>query len=326
MIHKPLYNVYIASCEKDGGIFHYLFSDGRLSFKSYTHMDRPMYMQINNNKMHILLREYFATGESGLVVYDIDKDGRLYNPSEVSSTKGLVSCHLLVDNKNVYCANYSSGSIIKMPQKLVKHYGRSINEERQEMPHPHFVGKTPDNKYICVTDLGLDKILLYTKKLDKLDEIDIPEGHGPRHLVFSDDGKMCFVANELTSTVTALSYDNGRFEIIDTTSCIPSGFNANSTASAIRYSKDLVYVSNRGHNSISVMQFDNDKLHFLKSINCFGNYPRDFEIIEDFIIVTNEKSDNVSVIDKQHSILINSILNVKSPICVACTKVNSNEL
>ena len=317
MIHSPLYNIYIASCAKDGGIYHYhLYGDGSLKQISFTQMDRPMYMAYENNKMYILLRSPFSkSNESGLVVCDISADGKMQAPTDIISTKGEVACHLSVSCGDVYCANYISGSVIKMPEKLIKHEGKGINPIRQEAPHAHYVGFTPDKEFVCVVDLGLDTVFLYNRDLEVVNMVKLPEGHGARHLVFSDNGKYCFVANELKSTVSLLEYKNGELKYVDTVSCLPEGYEGKTTASAIRFNENHIYVSNRGLDTISVLKNQNRKLVYKDTYSCNGNFPRDFDIVGNYIICTNEKSDSITVFDKNFNVKhIES--NVKSPICV----------
>lgn len=318
MIHNPLYNIYIASCANDGGIYQYhLYDDGSLKRRNFTQMDRPMYMAVENHKMYILLRSPFIeSNESGLVVYDTSPDGKLQTPSGIISTKGEVACHLSVNCGDVYCANYISGSVIKMPEKLIKHKGKGINPIRQEAPHAHYVGFTPDKKFVCAVDLGLDTVFLYNKNLELVNRAQVPEGHGARHLVFSDDGKYCFVANELKSTVSLLEYKKGELKYIDTVSCLPEGYAGETTASAIRYDENYIYVSNRGLDTISVLKNNNGKLIYQDTYSCNGNFPRDFDIIGNYIICTNEKSDSITVLDKKNFNVIYTENNVKSPLCV----------
>ena len=323
MIHNPLYNIYIASCATDGGIYQYhMYEDGSLKMRNFTQMDRPMYMAYENNKMHILLRSPFSENtESGLVVYDIDFDGNLKTPSSIISTKGEVACHLSVNCNDVYCANYISGSVIKMPETLVKHAGKGINAIRQESPHAHYVGFTPDKEYVCVVDLGLDTVFLYSKKLEVVNKVQVPRGHGARHLVFSEDGKYCFVANELKSTVSLLEYKSGELKYIDTVRCLPEEYTGETTASAIRFNENNIYVSNRGLDTISVLNNQNKKLVYKGTYSCDGKSPRDFDIIGKYIVCTNEKSDSITVLDKHNFNTIYIEKNVKSPICVVSKNI-----
>lgn len=322
MIHNPLYNIYIASCTNNGGIYqYYLYDDGSLKLRNITKMDRPMYMTAENDKMYILLRSPFSgSNESGLVVCDISTDGKLQTPTGIISTKGEVACHLTVNCEDVYCANYISGSVIKIPEKLIKHEGKGINSIRQEAPHAHYVGFTPDKEFVCVVDLGLDTVFLYDKNLKLINKVQVPEGHGSRHLVFSDDGKYCFVANELKSTVTLLEYKSGELKYVDTVSCLPEGYDGETTASAIRFNENHIYVSNRGLDTISVLKNQAGKLVFQNTYSCNGKFPRDFDIIGNYIVCTNEKSDSITVLDKNFNVICIEG-NVKSPICVTSREV-----
>lgn len=317
MTHSQHFDFYIASCCEEGGIYQYrLQSDGKAEFINKTKCPKPMYMTAHNNRMYVLLRAPFEnSSESGLIVYDIDSGGKLINPTKIISSKGEVACHLSVQDGCVYAVNYIPGSVIKFPDKLVRHHGRGINSERQNGPHTHFVGVTPDNKYICVTDLGLDSIFLYDKNLSYVDCVKACEGHGVRHIVFSEDGKYMFAVNELMSTVTAFSYDNGKLFPVDTKSCLPPDFKGESTAAAIRIRKGDIFVSNRGHESISRMSFDGEQLSFALCIPCGGKTPRDFDFAGDFIISCNQDSDNVAIINNE----FRTEINIKTPICV-CVK------
>ncbi len=292
-------NIYIASCAEDGGIYQYRLADNsKLELVEKTELDRPMYMVADNNKMYIILREPFENdSSSGVIVYDIDEDGRLVNPSEIQSTMGEVACHIMVDGNDVYCANYVAGSAIKLPDNLVVHSGQGVNLPRQNKAHVHFVGLTPDSKYVCVADLGLDTIFLYNKDMTLHSLVKVPEGHGARHLIFSEDGKYMFCANELKSTLSVFSYSNGELSLIDTVNLLPDDFKEKNTAAAIRIRDGLIYVSNRGFNSVSEVEFADGKMKLMRNIDCGGEGPRDFDFMDSLMICTNENSNNVAVIN-----------------------------
>jgi len=322
MTGKGYHHVYIASCDEQGGIYHYHMEDssGQLTEVSFTPMDSPKYMVIADGKMYIVLkRPYTELEDSGLVVYDLDEDGNPANPSEICSTMGLEACHLAVVRDTVYCANYTSGSIIKMPDQLVQHTGSGPDLNRQEGPHAHYVGLAPDGAYLLAVDLGADAVFGYDLSLNPVAKSKMPAGHGPRHLIFSDDGKTCFVANELISSVTVCSYESGRLTVLDTVSTLPENFSDVSYCSAIRYRNGKVYVSNRGHNSIAVMDFDGSKLTLSKTFDCGGNFPRDFDLCGKYLICTNQLSDDVTVFeqDDMGSFRFKDKIAMKTPLCVA---------
>lgn len=311
-------NIYISSCEEDGGIYRYVLNnDGSLTFADVTPMDRPMYTVIYDNKLYVLLRAPYSDNPfSGLVCCNINEDGSLSAPDKPISTKGECACHLYVDGDGVFCVNYISGSIIKMPDKTVTHKGSGVHPTRQSSPHTHFVSVMPDGEHICVTDLGLDTIFVYTKNLDLVSTAKVPEGHGVRHLAFSDDGKYCFAANELESTLSVFEVSGTNLEYKYSKSCLPDGFNEKSTIAAVRYSDGRVYVSNRGHDSIAVFDFADGKLNLAGIYNCGGCEPRDFNIYGDYIVCSNQNSHNLTVIDKNTMQIIYEVNDIKSPLCV----------
>ena len=319
-------NIYIASCVKGGGIYHYTLSENNtLDFCEKTTLDEPMYMIIRNEKMYILLRQPDEkTNFSGELSIDIDGTGKLFAPSRIISTKGVVACHLEVSDDNIYAVNYLSGSVIKLPDTLVTHSGHGLHKVRQAAPHTHFVHVSPDGKYILVTDLGLDKIFVYDKDLKLVSEVSVPSGHGPRHLAFSDDGKIVYCVNELGSSVSIFSYSDGKLNLKNTISALPKDFSGDNISAAIRIKDNYLYVSNRGHNSISVFEIkDSYNIVLKECVDCGGNSPRDFNIIDDVLICTNEKSDNVTVFKLNNyipEIISESELNIPSPLCVAYKK------
>ena len=317
MTQNQQHNVYIASCVPDGGIYQYILHDnGSLEYVRKTALDRPMYMTAKDHKMHIILRAPFDNGESGVVVYDIDDRGHLVNPGGIISTKGEVACHIAVEEGDVYCANYISGSIIKLPGTVIQHAGCGKNPKRQDKAHAHWVGFTPDKKYVCAVDLGVDTVFVYDRDLAYVSCAKVPEGHGARHVVFSDDGKYMFCANELGSTVSAFQYHDGRLCPVDTAGTLPAAFSGESTAAAIRIYRDKIYVSNRGHDSVSEMCFRDGKLRLERTIGCGGRSPRDFNFMNDFMIVTNENSDNVTVYSCKDGFRKVEEIAVPKPLCV----------
>lgn len=325
---NKIYDVYVASCVEAGGIYHYKMYESKLQLVEVTRMDRPMYMIIEDDRMYILLRAPFDNGESGVVIYDIDDTGRLINPTEIISTSGKVACHIAVHREFIYCANYISGNVVRLPNpkntltmdgrtvSMATHQGKGVHPTRQEGPHTHFVGLTPDEKYLCVTDLGLDTIFIYNLDMTLHYMAKVPEGHGVRHLAFSEDGKWMFAVNELMSTVAAFSYCDGELELVDSCLAIPDSFEGETTSAAIRVKDGAVYISNRGHDTIAKVSFVNGKLCPGEWFDCKGNTPRDFIFADDMILCANQDANTVTVLDGSNGFKLTGRANVETPICV----------
>jgi len=307
---------YFASCTPDGGIWQYRRNRSQWEPVGFTPMDRPMYMIISERKMYVLLLSPFDNGESGLISYDIAADGSLQTPSPIQSTHGEEACYLCADGKTIYAVNYTSGSVIRMPDLLVSHTGNSIHPDRQTEPHTHYVNFTPDGKYLLVTDLGNDHIYVYDKNLSLHSRLAIPVGHGPRHLAFHEDGRHIFCVNELASTVSLLQYTDGTLSLLDTAETLPQNYTGESTSAAVRCIGNTVYTSNRGHDSVSVLDFTGNRLHLRKTIPTYGRSPRDFIVYDGHILAANQNEDMVTVVSVENSCLTAQIA-IKSPLCIA---------
>ncbi len=290
-------NIYIAECTEDGGVYRYqMTEDGNVTFCEKTAMPKPMYLAKQNGKLYVLLEKGAEENHSTLRIYQLDEEGAVTGLLSEESSGGVCACHLcVIEDETVYAVNYVSGSVTKFSDKVITHDGVcGPQKPRQNTPHTHYVGQTPDGAYFAVTDLGLDRIYIYDKELQEVSSVKAPAGCGPRHLIFSEDGKTCFCVNELNSTVSAYDYADGTLTLGDTVSILPEGFSELNTAAAIRLHNGLIYASNRGHQSIACLSYENKKLKLLSLTDCGGAGPRDFDIFDDILICTNENSNNVT--------------------------------
>lgn len=291
-------DLYFAACSKDGGVYHYILQNGELVPGGFVPLDRPMYMIRDGEKIYVLLRAPFSGSEdSGLISLAISESGELIpDKGEITSTQGIVACHLCAFHDNIYAANYLSGSVFATNGCVDTHSGHGVNPVRQDAPHTHCVIPTPEGNYLVSSDLGLDTVYVYDDLLRVIDTAKVPQGHGPRHLAFTEDGRFLFCINELKSTVSTFRYENGHLEYRETVSALPEP-DDHSFAAAIRVQRDRVYVSHRGRDAISCLKFEKGKLNLLYTSPCGGASPRDFIIAEDKIFCTNEISNEVSVLD-----------------------------
>lgn len=288
-------NIYIAACDENGGIYHYKTDGENIVFCEKTDLRYPMYMEILNNKMYVIVRDGENSKDSAYCTFDITDDASLVNRSDFTSTLGEVACHLCVNGDTVYAANYISGSVFMSPDKADIHSGTGVNLPRQDKPHCHFTALTPDGKYVLSCDLGLDTIFTYDLSLNVVSTAKVPEGSGCRHLAFSDDGKHVFCVNELSSDVSVFKYNDGHLNYLSTYPALPADFKKKNTAAAIRVNKGYLYVSNRGHNSIAVFKICGDVLEPAEFYSCRGEGPRDININGDLLFSTNEQTNDVTL-------------------------------
>ena len=286
----------------------------------------PTFLAVHPNKRFLYavneIADYASQPQGAVSSYEVDRrSGKLTLLNQVNSA-GAGPCHLAVDSSGrcLLVANYGSGSVaafsigrdgkLSAPVSSVQHRGSSVNHQRQEGPHAHFILPDPANRLTLACDLGLDKIMLY--RLDPASAllspvepsfVSLSPGSGPRHLVFHPNGRLVFVLNELACTVVVMEYDaqRGTLKALHSQSTLPDGFQGNNTCAEVQIhpSGRFLYCSNRGHNSIAVFSIHpkNGKLESIEQTASEGRTPRHFTFDPSgkWLLAENQDSNRVVV-------------------------------
>ena len=290
----------------------------------------------------------FNGGVGGAVsAFSVDaKTGALKFLNQVP-TRGAGPCHISLDKNGAFVlvANYDGGSIASFAVHedgslgtaagFVQHSGTGPDKERQEGPHAHWIGSSPDNRFVLAVDLGLDQVIAYG--FDSSKGIFTPllsgfrklkPGAGPRHLAFHPDGKFAYVLSEMESSVTAFSYQakSGGLTSLETISALPNDYSGPKEAAeiAVHPSGKFLYTSNRGHDSIAIFAIDEKKgtLKSLGQVLTGGKTPRHFAIDPTgaYLLAENQESNNIVVfhIDAATGNLTptGQTIEVPSPVCI----------
>ena len=290
---------YIASQDAQGGIlFCRLTETGQIELLKKYPVDRPAFLAAGDNKLFALLREPFLF-QSGAVEFDILPDGSLEQSGEIQPVFGTVAAYILRHRGMTYTVNYCSSSSSRLPDILMPHPGRSIDPDRQTCSHPHCIVPSPDGDHLCICDLGTDCIYVCDLDLKEVSRVSAPAGAGPRHMVFSPDGRYGYCVNEMGSSVSVYAYEYGRLTLVNTVSTLPEDFDGASTGSAIRISPDgnKLYVSNRGHDSVAEFDVQGPELTLCRFIFTHGQSPREMNVFGNYLLCGNEFSHTVTVFD-----------------------------
>ncbi|WP_209124829.1 lactonase family protein [Alkalihalobacillus sp. BA299] len=309
-------------------------------------LDNPTYVTVsdNNKNLYAVAKE----GENGgVTAFSINSGTGELAKLNSQTSAGAPPCHVSVNHhkSNVLTANYHTTKIesyltnedgsLNPATSVIEHNG-SGPHERQEKPHMHYAGFTPDEKYVIAIDLGSDRVITYTVNNGNLNEAQVfttKPGSGPRHITFHPIKKFAYVMTELSSEVLVLHYDDkdGKFTEQQYISTIPQDFKETNDGSAIHISSDgqYVYAGNRGHNSIGVFKVDQDsgQLTFIEWTSTEGNWPRDFVLdpSEEFLVATNQKSNTMTLFSRDKFTgklaLIQSGVKVPEPVCMKFLKM-----
>ena len=320
MTRRLLCEFLVASCVPDGGAYRYrLYEDGELEQLQVIPMSSPMFLQATDVLWAALRAPFDGSSESGFASYDLKTGEKL---TDTVSTMGTVACHIAVEQGDVYCANYVSGSVFKSPQTLIAHSGRGVNDARQESPHVHSVFLSPDKKYVLSCDLGLDTVFVYDRNLNEVSRAKVPDGSGARHLVFSKDGRYVYCINEMSATVSVFAYADGYLSYLREVDIKPRGYVGQGKGSAIKLSCDgkRLYVTERGSETIALLSVDGENLTPVSFADSHGAEPRDFALIADeqWAICTNQFGNNFSLykVEKDGTLTFVRCVPLPAPLCV----------
>jgi 6-phosphogluconolactonase len=291
-------------------------------------------------------------GGPGAVGYRIGGDGSLdlINSSPTGDGGGA---HIAVhpSGKFLLTAQYGGGSTALFPldaegrlgaATLSRHEGGSrVVPRRQENPHPHWCGFSPDGRFALVPDLGMDGIVIYRVDLDgpAIERhgfaASVPGG-GPRHMRFSPDGRFIYLLNELSLSVTAFAWDAaaGTARQLATVPSLSEEVKAreafNSAAEIVVHpSGRFVYSSNRGHDTVTVYRADpaTAALEVIQVQPIRGAFPRNINLAPGagWLLAAGADSNTVAVhrVDGETGELTyqtRGIINVPAPICIVFAK------
>ena len=265
--------------------------------------------------------EFNGEKGGGITSFSIDPETGALTEINSQCTHGEHPCHLTIDQtgRTVGVANYTGGSIaayrigrdgaLSPALTFVQHQGKSVHP-RQEAPHGHSIDVDPANRFMAVSDLGIDQVLIYKMnarkgQLTAHSTVKSEPGAGPRHFSFHPTGKFGFGINELNMTANAYRYDAraGRLELLQTVSTLPPGEKqqeGQSTAEMyVHPNGKFLYGSNRGHNTIVVYGIDQKtgKLSYVENESTGGSTPRSFGVVPtgDYLLALNQASNTIVV-------------------------------
>lgn len=249
-------------------------------------IDSPTFIAVHPARPLLLaVSEVERWNEGTLTAYRIDPDtGRLAYLNK-QPTLGNSTCFCGFDRTGRFAgvANYSAGDPAEDPRRAfavlplradgglapashaVQLHGTGPDAARQEQPHGHWFGFSPDNRFALAVDLGTDRVLSFpfdaaagTLDEARVEVCALPPGAGPRHLVFHPDGRTAYVSLEMGNGVARLRYDpaTGRFAVLDLASTLPEDWTDPSSASDLQVTADgrFLYAANRGHDGVAVFR------------------------------------------------------------------------
>lgn len=293
----------------------------------------------------------YSIADEGVQVLEIQKDGGLKTINQVD-IDGMRGCYLSADRNGrfLYVGGYHDGKVTvvhthrdgRLGSVLdgVFHKGLGSVAERNFRPHVSCVIPTPDSKYLCAVDNGIDQVKIYkvNEKNGKLKLYDILRcklDSGPRLLTFSKDGRFAYINAELTNEVCVYTYDGSgkspEFEKIQEISVLRDKTTQGSACCGMKISPsgEYLYCSTAGENTVAVFKIDQEtgKLTRLCCLPISGDYPKDIDVFPGAktLVVLNHETNDIRffTIDTEKGLLImkGKPVKIETPNCILISKI-----
>jgi 6-phosphogluconolactonase (cycloisomerase 2 family) len=291
--------------------------------------ENPSWLTLSKDQRHL-----FAVNENGpgqrdtvgkVSSFAIDGKSHEVTPINQVESKGDEPTHssLSLDGRFLFVANYAvhpdpggvlavvpvdrSGKLSAVAQTST-HPASHVDPERQASSHVHSAVPTPDGKYLIASDLGADKLFVFrydskaTQPLQpaKTPSVELPAGSGPRHLLFSNDGKHAYLTLEMAAQVVLFDYHDGVFKRTQLIDLADKSVQQKNGGGGLHTSADgkFLYVANRGEaNQLVVFAIapGTGQLKEIQRRSVEGTEPREFSIDPQghFLLIANQKSNQI---------------------------------
>lgn len=292
--------------------------------------ENPSWLTLSPDQRHLFVVNENGPGQADVVgkVSSFAIDGKTHQVTPINQVEshGDEPTHssLSPDQRFLFVANYAvhpdpGGVLAVIPVgkdgklspvvQTETHPASHVDAERQASSHVHSAVPTPDGKYLVASDLGADKLFVYRYdgqqqqplKAAKVPSVELPPGSGPRHLLFSEDGRHAWLTLEMAAQVVVFEYHDGTFKQIQQVDL--KGEAQKNGGGGLHASPDgrFLYVANRGDaNQLLVFAIDkaSGKLKEIQRRSVEGKEPREFSFDPSghFVLIANQKSNQIVIV------------------------------
>lgn len=324
--------------------------NGTMTERKVVPINNPSYIKKSHNGKYL-----YSIADEGVKSFRILPDGDL-EPMNTASIEGMRGCYISTDRDDNYLfvAGWHDGkvTVLRLNEDgtvgeitaSVFHKGIGSVAERNFRPHVNCVNMTPDGKYLCAVDLGLDHVKLYgfnhrTGSIELDDMLRCELESAPRTIKFSRNGKFAYLICELKNYISVYTYNgegkSPEFELIQTVPTLNNYHAGGSAACALRFSRDdkLLLCTNAGDNSAGLFRVDNETglLEKVCILPVSGDYPKAVDFFPDnrHIISLNHESNTITIFkvnyENKYFSLKGKPLPIDTPNCILISETEEEE-
>lgn len=350
-MEQEKYVAYVGTYTHENSVGIHIYdldvTTGQMQEKKVVPINNPSDLIVSNSGKYL-----YSIADEGVEAFAIQEDGDLVSINE-KWIGGMRGCYVELDEQDRYLfvGGYhdgrvsmmrlaKDGSIVDIADGVFhKGLGRGITE-RSSTPHVNCVKVTPDQKFLCAVDSGLDHIKIYRIDYErgriKLEDILRCElDAGPRMIRFSKDGRFAYVLCELKNEVEVYKYsvreDQPVFEKIQTVTTEAEQDGTISNASGIEHSADgeYLFVSNVGINDVVIYKIEKETglLEQKMETRISGDYPKTLAVFPDrnHFVSLNHDSNEIRTFkisyEKGYCLMDNKPIKIETPNCIYIHKL-----
>lgn len=333
------------------GVYLYAFDSqsARSTLLSMAPSGNPSFVIATPDGRRVYAVNEFNDGRQAVSAFSLAADTlRLLGsiPIPKAEVDGEDPCNLCFDGETIITANYTGGTVTAFALKedgslqgMSQEFSFGVEYSHaltglslgKESAHMHCVVPSPDGKYFFATNLGMDCIHRFTcgEGIHPLRNATVAWKNrglvkfGPRHMVFSADGRFAYLLCELGDKLVVFSYDDGELTPIQTL----TAYKGKGHGSAdIHLSPDgrFLYTSHRlKDDGIAVFSVDPESGKVRKAgFQPTGKHPRNFALTPDgnWLLCACRDDNRIEIyaVDKTSGALspTGQTIEVGAPVCV----------
>lgn len=326
-----LVGTYTADSTQGINIYSFDQETGAHTFVRTVPVSNPSYLTLSKDKQFV-----YAVSENDSVnamvhAYAFDAAAQTLTALNSAPVRGAYPCFILTDGKMVTTANYGGGSLTTIALKAdgSLEVAPTLTDfdgyKGAGKAHMHCVRFSPDSTMMYASDLGNSRLYAFKHEAyptPQEDFIQLTEKTGPRHFVFSPNGKYFYVLTELTGQVIGYKHENNT---LTQQQVVKNDSVGGHQSADIRISPDgkFLYASNRNKgDGIGIYQIAEDGMLTKVGYQATGIHPRNFKITPNgkYLLAACRDSDCIEVYarDMKTGLLTNTKQDIKlyHPVCI----------
>ena len=266
------------------GIYSFLFEDGILSdVQLFSRIGNPKYLSFADGRLLSVFDNEEGAGTAILSAQGEVLDSVIYEKE--------TSCYITADGDEIFTANFHAGTVTKLKKDgdrltFVK------KKEIRKLAGCHQVLFADDR--VIVPCMEIDKVVILDRDLEQTGEILFEKDTGPRHGILTNDGKYLYLGSELSNQLFVIRMED--LKVLHAVSVLGEDGRYGEGGAAVRMSDDekYVYVSTRGADVVSVIGMKDHEPYFVQKTSCGGEHPRDFILLDGYLLSANRFSNTVT--------------------------------